>query len=588
MRVFKILNSFLTWQKKHISEKSFIIFLSIIVGAVAGLAAILLKTIVHFLQEITFANLQFREYFFFPLIGIFLAIILSKLLYKESIGHAISDVLFAIFKKSGKMARNKTYSRLATSSVTMGLGGSAGLEAPIVLTGSAIGSNIARLFFLHYKNRVLLIGCGAAGVISAIFNAPITGVIFSIEIILFDISLSSFIPLLVSSITATLVSILLYQDSTLVINQLMNPFQVENTLFYILLGIFCALVAIFFNSSAGFIGNRFNTIKRSFWRYLLGGGFLIGCILLFPSLYGEGYESIARIINNQSNKVLENNFLLQNNFQITELTIVLFLVLLIIFKCFAYSFTINAGGSGGTFAPSLFIGCFTGFTFAKFVNLFNLKNPLPEGNFALVGMAGVLSATQYAPLTAIFLIAELTGGYSLFVPLMIVSTIAYTTVSSFNPDSPYLRHLIAQGQYVKGGKDKKILAQLDIKRLIEKDFISINKDSLLKDLIDIIKKSKRNLFPVIDNEKSLVGYITLDDVREKMFDEKLQKNLKISSLMTRVSTVIEINEDMNDVIEKFETTESWNLPVVENKRYVGFISKSRIFSYYRNELIRSD
>ncbi len=588
MLVFRILNSFLSWQKKHLSEKNFMLILSIVIGVIAGLAAILLKKVVHFIQETTLSYSLLKEYFYLlPFVGILLAIILSKLLYREKIGHAISDILFAIFKKSGKMGTNKMYSRFFTSSVTVGLGGSVGLEAPIVLTGSAIGSNLGKVLFLSYKNKILLIGCGSAAVISAIFNAPIAGLIFSIEVILFDITLGYIIPLLTASLTATLTSILLYEDATLFVYREITSFQINNLLFYILLGIVSALIASFYIKSSDFIEKKFKLIKNSFSRYLLGTSLLVICIFLFPSLYGEGYHIISNILSNQSNKLFENSFLFSGLVDNAWL-VVAFFVCLIVFKCLAFSFTISAGGAGGTFAPSLFLGCLGGFTLARFVNSLNLNISLPENTFALVGMAGVLSATQYAPLTAIFLIAELTGGYTLFVPLMIVSAIAYTTVSYFNPDSPYIRYLIERGDYIKGSKDQKILFKLDSKRLIEKDFKTINQNLFLKDLIALIKKSRRNLYPVLNDEKELVGYITLDDVRDKMFDKDLQNTMKINALMTEIPAYIDVGEEMPSIIEKFEKTQAWNLPVVKNKKYIGFISKSRIFNYYRKELLQQD
>ena len=588
MLIFRILNSFLSWQKKYLSEKHFILILSIVVGIIAGLVAILLKKLVHFIQETMFNSSILEKYFYLlPFIGIFLAIVLSKLLYREKIGHAISDILFAIFRKSGKMNKNKMYSRFFTSSVTVGLGGSVGLEAPIVLTGSAIGSNLAKVLFLSYKNKVLLIGCGSAAVISAIFNAPIAGLIFSIEVILFDITLGYIIPLLAASLTATLTSILLYEDATLFIYREITYFRINNLVFYILLGIVSALIAIFYTKSSAFIEKKFEKIKSDYFRYWLGTSLLVICIFLFPSLYGEGYHIISNILSNESDKLFENSFLFANLVGYAWLAVGFF-VCLIIFKCLAFAFTIGAGGAGGTFAPSLFLGCIGGFTLARFVNNLDLNIFLPENTFALVGMAGVLSATQYAPLTAIFLIAELTGGYRLFVPLMVVSAIAYITVSYFNPDSPYIRHLIERGDYVKGSKDQKILYKLDSKKLIEKDFKPINKNLFLKDLIKLIKKSRRNLYPVLNDEKELVGYITLDDVRDKMFDKTLQNTIRISSLMTEIPVYLEVGEKMTSIIEKFEKTQAWNLPVVKNKKYIGFISKSRIFNYYREELLQQD
>ncbi len=594
---------FIKWRKRYISQYHFIILTSAFIGLGAGLAAIGLKKLTHHIGELVQSLEKISAYYYlFPFLGILLAILMNHLINREKkrgkgeitkpekdeadeSKHAISDVLFSIFKKSGKISPKKIYSRFITSSLTVGFGGSAGLEAPVVMVGSAMGSNVGRTLLLSTKERILLIGCGSAAVISAIFNAPITGLIFSIEVILFSITLNSFIALLTASLSATLISIFLYEDKTLFAFRTAYEFEFSNTFYFILLGIAMALIAKFFTVSNAWFEKKFEKIPNQLLRYLVGVSLLSLCIYFFPVLYGEGYTTISHILNHESHAIIGDNIEMVSLFNSVPALSILFFLAIIIFKCLAFSFTTGAGGVGGTFAPSLFLGCFGGFAFARAVNILDINVALPETIFALIGMAGVLSATQYAPLTAIFLIAELTGGYDLFVPLMIVSTISYLTVVYFNPDSPYLSGLIKKGHYIKGNRDEKILSNLDIDTLIEKDFSPVSDKAYFKDLIEIIKKNTRNIFPVVDEAGKLVGYITLDFVRDKMFDKKLQDTLKISDIMKKNPSVIYVGEKMISIIDKFEKTSSWNLPVVDNGKYIGFISKSRIFNFYRNEAI---
>ncbi|WP_020529586.1 chloride channel protein [Flexithrix dorotheae] len=576
----------LTWNIKYISERNFVLIISGIVGIVSGLAAVILKEAVHYIHHFLTSQ-DFTENYvqiLYPVIGLFFTILLAKALYREEqLGHAITDILYSIAKKSSVIGKSKTYSRMITSAFTVGFGGSAGLESPIVLTGSAIGSNIAQLVNFNYKLRTLMIGCGTAGVISAIFNAPVAGLIFSMEVILIDVSVSSFIPLLSASVSATLVSLVLLGEDVLFSFKLVDTFNAFDTPLYIALGILCGITSKTFLKVLHATEDLFEKLKNQYSRVLIGGALLSLTIFLVPPVFGEGYSIIKALLNNNHDPILDRSIFFDGK-EINDWIFLGYLVVIIIFKFVASSLTIGSGGSGGTFAPSMFLGGVTGFAFATLVNLTGFAY-ISESNFALVGMCGVLCGVQYAPLTAIFLIAELTGGYVLFIPLMIVSAISYSTVSFNNPISPYVTELYKRGEYAADDHDKKILNHLSIHSLIERDFKKIHQSAILEDLIKVISKSKRNIFPVLNGQNELTGIVTLDDVREIMFDGEKQKKVKISEIMNIPPAYIEYDEDMASVMQKFETANAWNLPVLKNGKYEGFISKSRIFNVYRKQLV---
>ncbi len=568
--------------KEKLGERLFIIFLSIVVGSIAGLSAILLKTTIHFIQYFLTKESYEENYyqFLYPIIGLILTTALAKRLYKESVGHAISDILYSISKRSAFLSKNKMYSRMVTSAATVGFGGSVGLESPMVLTGSAIGTNIAKYMNLNYRTRALMMGCGTAGVISAIFNSPIAGMIFSIEVILTNVSISNFTPLLLSSITATLLSISILGSDNLFSFNLSEPFLTRHIFYYLLLGMACGLISIFFTKILTFTEDIFTKIKNNYLKACIGGLCLTVMIFIAPAIYGEGYLVIKGFLNNDTSQIWQRfNHIL--NFE-NSWAYIFYLGLVLILKIIASCTTISAGGSGGVFAPSLFIGGTLGFIIATILNLFDID--VSVVNFTLVGMCGVMSGIQYAPLTAIFLIAEITGGYVLFLPLMLVSAMAYLTVSYINPHSMYLRDLIKRGDFSQDDPDKKILINLSIDRALETDLKTIDYEAKLKDLVKSIASSKRNIFPVLDKDKTLLGIITLDDVRELMFDKTKQDSLPVKMLMRKPLAIIDIHESMSSVMNKFEISDAWNLPVVENKKYRGMVSKSRIFSLYRTQL----
>lgn len=581
-----LLVKFLIWRIKHISNKNFVLFLSGIVGIIAGLAAVTLKQTVHLIQK--FLTQGFEYYNFLkialPFFGIFLTVLLARYLLKDTLGHGITNILYAISKKSGIIRRTLMYSRMITSAVTVGLGGSVGLEAPIVVTGSAIGSNFGRLFHLDYKRRTLLIGCGAAGAISAIFNSPIAGVIFTVEVILMEVTITALIPILIASVTASLVSLTLLGDEVLFSFRLRDPFTAGDVPYYILLGLICGLISVYFTRTTFMIERLIGRIHNKIKKAILGGLALGLIIFVFPPLYGEGYNTIKTLLAGQEIQIF-NTSLFQGGGDSILIT-GLFILGVLLIKPVASALTVGAGGSGGIFAPSLFIGGLTGFLYAYLVNIVFGEGTISTSNFLLVGMCGVMSGVLQAPLTAIFLIAEITSGYTLFVPLMLVSALAFSSSSYFEKYSIYTKHLIEQGDLIQYDKDRQVLSLINLKKIIEKDLLIIKPDATLKELTDLVKISQRNIFPVVNDDGELVGIVTLDDIREKMFDREARENLLVQTLMHNPPTQVTPQENMQSVMSKFELTGAWNLPVIENGKYIGFVSKSRIFNSYRKKLVR--
>ena len=559
--------------------------LSAVIGAIAGLAAVILKESVHLIQNFLLqsehADVNNYLIYFYPLIGIMITVLITRYYWKEKLGHGITDILFAISQKSSILMRGKMYSRMITSAITVGFGGSVGLEAPIVVTGTAIGSNIGRLMHMDYKNRTLLIGCGAAGAIAGIFNSPITGVIFSSEVILAGLGFATFIPLLIAAVCGSLVSLALLGDDVLFSFVLKDPFIASDTPFFILLGIFCGLISVYFTRLTYFVEHRITKIKNYAFRGLIGGLLLALIIFFFPPIYGEGYDTIKLLLNAHESDIVFQSFFSLN--YRNPLVFSFFMLGIVFLKPIASSLTIESGGSGGIFAPSLFLGGVLGFLFA-----FSLNSLTPAeislSNFTLVGMCGVMSGVLHAPLTAIFLIAEITGGYTLFVPLMLVSAISFSTISYFEKYSIYTKRLIERGDYMPHDKDKQLLSGIKIKKVIEKDLVSVKPYEKLSDLVRVVRKSKRNIFPVVDDENVLVGIIMLDDIRDIMFDEAAQENTVISSIMSDPPAFVSSKDSMQSVMNTFEITGAWNLPVIKDGKYIGFVSKSRIFNTYRTKL----
>lgn len=570
------------------SNQTFILILSGIIGVFSGLAAVVLKTGVHTIQSFltedfypAYANFM---YILYPLIGVSMAFLLGKYILKDLGGHGIPDILFTISKKASIIPRIKIFSRILTSSLTVGFGGSVGLEAPMVVTGSAIGSNVGSRMHLSAKKRTLLIGCGAAGAISAIFGAPIGAVIFAIEVILMEISTASFIPLLLASVTGSLTSMILIGEESLFNFNLKDSFEAAHMPYYLLLGIISGLVSLYFSKTVLVTEKLIEGLENPWLRITYGGAILGFMVFLLPPIYGEGYDTLNLLIDGNATQILEKSPF----FSALEdsKTILLFLLGIILIKPIASAVTIGAGGSGGIFAPSLFVGGITGFLFAYSKNLLGFHIELPLAHFALVAMCGVMAGVQHAPLSAIFLIAEITGGYELFIPLMFVSAISFITKTYFQKHSVYSLQLKAQGKYLPENKDEELLDTISLSQVIEKDLLPIHTDAQLTDLIELVKRSKRNIFPVIDNAHELKGIVTLDDIRHIMFDVEKQKNVLVRQLMHSPPEILFSNENMQSAMDKFEKSGAWNLPVVENNRYLGFVSKSKIFNAYRKKLQR--
>lgn len=578
---------FLLWREKHVKEKSFVIFLAFLTGLFGGIAALLLKFLIHLISsnltshiEITGANYM---YLIYPFIGIILATAYVRFFVKDNISHGVTRVLYAISQNKSRLKPHNMYSSVIASAMTIGFGGSVGAEGPIVATGASIGSNLGQLFKMSPRILMILVGCGAAAGIAGIFKAPIAGVLFTIEVLMLDLTTVSVMPLLISSVTAaTLAYIFTGYDLEFFFVQ-SEKFVMQRIPFVILLGVLCGLVSLYFTRVMNMMENFFKKKLKSQWkRGLIGGIILAGLIFLFPPLYGEGYSSINGLLGGEPSSIVESSIFYSdggNNW-----FILFFVGCIVLFKAFATSATNGGGGVGGTFAPSLYVGCMTGFFFAFLLNNFVPGLDLSIKNFALIGMAGVMSGVMHAPLMAIFLTAEMTGGYDLFLPLLIVSAISYGTIKLFEPFSIYTMRLAQRGELLTHHKDRAVLTLLKMDSVIEQDFMTVNPDMNLKQMVDVISKSNRNLFPVIDSKGTLLGVVLLDEIRNIMFRPDLYKRMYVRRFMSAPPAKIEINESMERVMKIFDDTGAWNLPVVDKGKYVGFVSKSKIFNSYRRVL----
>ncbi|HEX7492604.1 MAG TPA: chloride channel protein [Bacteroidales bacterium] len=569
-----------------IDQVKLVYLLSLLVGLLSALAAAILKYSIHYTHKILTEGITTLSgnllYLAYPLAGMFLTLMFVRYIVKDNIRHGISRVLFSISRKKSHLNTHNTWSSIIASTLTIGFGGSVGAEAPIVLTGSSIGSTIGRFFNLNYKNITLLIGCGAAGAISGIFKAPIAGIVFTLEILMLDLTISSIVPLLISSVTAATVAYFLMGDKVLFSFNVIGTFNISNIPWYLLLGVVSGLVSLYFSRMTLFLEGSYDKIRNSYVRLILGGIVLGGLIYLFPPFYGEGYDTIMSMLQGNTDIVLSNSIF--NQFSDDFLAIILFMSGLVLFKVVASSSTNGAGGVGGIFAPTLFIGGINGFLVASLLKkLINVD--LPDNRFVLVGMAGMMAGVMHAPLTAIFLIAEITGGYNLLIPLIITSTVAYITTRSFEKHSIYHVQLAEQGDLITHDKNKAVLTRMNWKKEIETDLIKVKPSDTLGDLVKIIAKSKRNLFPVVDEYNILEGVLSLDDVREIMFQQELYETTFVKDLMSIPPSYIDKKENIEAVMDAFRKTEAWNLPVLDKGYYVGFISKSRIFSTYRELLI---
>lgn len=566
---------------KYIDYKAYIIITSVIIGIISALAAIILKNAVHFIKyllqfEFNFRNFNFL-YFLYPIIGIIVVILFTKYFLKQKLSKGLSNLIYALSKKSPDIPAHQMYSHMVTSAATVGFGGSVGLEAPIVSTGAAIGANTAKRLRLNPLDRNLLIACGSASGISAIFNSPIAGIIFAFEVLLPEISIPSFIPLLIASATASVFSNLLYADKLFYL--VTQGWEFKALPFYVILGLITGLVSSYmvkvtFKVEDIFIQSKTGTIKK----LLIGGSILGLLILVFPPLYGEGYDIINSLFKGNTDTLISNA--IYKDWLPGEWGVVFVGIAIIFIKVIATSLTIGSGGNGGIFAPSLFTGAIVGLVFSQIFHLSGIID-LNQANFIAASMAGVLSGVIHAPLTAIFLIAEITGGYSLFVPLMIVSATSYLLARYHEPYSVYTKILAKEKGWKKDNKDKNLLDQINVADIIEKDFAVIYNSEELAQVLEKVYQSKRNIYPVCDESNILVGVIYLNDIKDYVFKVKHTNGKRVIDFMRKPPEIIDVNEQVMEVMMKFELTDAWHLPVVENGVYVGFVSKSRLLSIYR-------
>jgi len=577
----------IAWRELHIKQRQFILILSFFVGIFSSIAAFLLKTAIHLIQTLLTENFSRTNvnylYLIFPVVGIFLASLFVRYIVKDNISHGVTRILYALSQRKSILKLHNVWSSLVGSSITIGFGGSVGAEAPIVLTGSAIGSNLGRFFKMDQKTLMLLVGCGAAGAIGGIFKAPIAGLVFTLEVLMLDMTLTAIVPLLISSVTATSLSYFFSGSSFTFEFGKYEPFAISRIPYLILLGIVCGLVSLYFTRGMNKIEGFFRKYQNPYTKLVIGGSMLSLLIFIFPPLYGEGYETIVKLLNGHSASVLDQSFFL--GLGNSPWVIIAYLALIVIFKIFASAATTASGGVGGIFAPSLFVGCLTGFVVAKVLNIFGFHIPIE--NFALAGMSGLMSGVMHAPLTGIFLIAELTGGYNLFMTLMIVSTVSYLTIILFEPHSLYAMRLAQKGELLTHHKDKAILTMLHMHNFIETDFMELYPDMTLGQLVKAISQSKRNIFQVLNPAtRVIVGIVLVDEVRNIMFRPDLYERFKVSKLMTSIPATLNVKMPMEQVMDVFEDTGSWYLPVVDdNKVYLGFCSKSKIFNSYRHVLV---
>lgn len=566
-------------------ESKMLLIMAFIVGAGSGLAAVVLKQCIHFFQWILTGWFNTPSdsflYFIYPGLGMLMALLFVKFFVKDNIGHGVTKVLLAVSKNESKIKSHNMWSSIAASSVTIGFGGSVGAEAPIVYTGAAIGSNVARSLGLSYKNMTILLGCGAAGAVAGIFKAPMAGVLFTFEILLFNMSMSSLLPFVLSSITATTISYLFLGEAVAFENALI-PFSIKNIPLYVIFGIACGYASLYFTRTTLWLEDKIKNINGTYRRWIICAMSLGLLIFIFPPLYGEGYQVLTDLLNNRSSDAIGTSFL--SNILSDGWLLPIFFIGVFFAKVFSMSLTNAGGGVGGTFGPTLFMGGVFGFIIARLINLSGAQ-AVPEVNFVLVGMAGLMSGVMQAPLTAIFLIAEITGGYTLLMPLIITSAMAFATIRMYEPYSIYTKRIAKQGNLLTHDSDMAVLTLLKTDELIENDFASIGIDNTLGDLVNVIAHSKRNIFPVLDSKGMIQGIINLNNVREIMFDKSKYSSVKVYSLMKPSPDLVKCDEHMESVMNKFEVTGEWNLPVVNNEGvYMGFVSKSKIFSSYREQL----
>lgn len=583
-RVYNRWTRVIEWREKHIKEKNFVIMLALVVGVICGFAAQLLKFLIHSVQGLVTVNLNTSSlnwiYLVTPIVGIIIVSLFVKYIVKDNISHGITKVLYSISRNKSRLKRHNMYTSLLASSVTIGMGGSVGAEGPIVYTGAAIGSNVGQAFRLSPRILMILVGCGAAAGIAGVFRAPIAGMLFTLEVLMIDLTQATVMPLLIASVSgATLAYIFEGYNAEFFFAQ-NEPWLMRKIPFALLLGLVSGFMSLYFTKAMLMMEDFFRKINHRVVKLIVGGVILSTLIFLFPALYGEGYFAINHLLDNDPMALTEGTIFYIDRENVWFIAFYIFLIVLM--KAFATSATNGAGGVGGTFAPTLFVGAMFGFLFAYIMNMLGVD--ISTKNFALLGMAGLMSGVMHAPLMGIFLTAEMTGGYELFLPLLIVSGVSYMTIRIFEPYSLYTMRLAKRGDLLTHEKDKTVLTLLKIDNVIEHDFKHVSPDMNLKQMVDIIATSSRNLFPVVDKDGMLKGVVVLDDIRNIMFRPDLYKKMHVNRFMTSPLAILELNYPMDKVMDIFDKTHAWNLPVVDNGKYVGFVSKSKIFNSYRRVL----
>ena len=578
------------WCERRLSPRQFILLLSFIVGIATALAAQILKWLIHEIEHLLTSSFDVTQsnwlFLVYPVVGIYLTALFIKYIVRDDIGHGVTKILYAISRRQGHIRRHNCWTSVIASALTIGFGGSVGAESPIVLTGSAIGSDLGRIFKLDHKTLMLLIGCGASGAVAGIFKAPIAGLVFTLEVLMIDLTMASLLPLLISCLTATCVTYSLTGTEAQFSFQLLDPFTVERVPTAILLGIFCGLVSLYFTRTMNSFEQVFGRLKGLYPRLLLGGSVLAVLIYFFPPLYGEGYATIGTLLSGHAGEDVDsvmNNSLFYGHSE----CLLLYLGLIILLKVFATTATNGGGGCGGTFAPSLFLGCISGFVFSRLWNQYApIDIHVPETNYALLGMAGVMSGVFHAPLTGVFLIAELTGGYDLFIPLMIVSVSSYLTINVFEPHSIYSMRLARKGELLTHHKDRSVLTLMSLDAVIEKNVPQLRPDMDLGQVVRVVSNEKSNMFAVTDLKGTLLGVINLESIRKVIFRSELYRRYTVRQLMEQPRATLGTDEPMSTVMETFQNSDADMLPVVDAEHhFVGFISKARLFSAYRRIMV---
>ena len=580
------LETIIAFAQSMLTPKQFIFLSAVLVGISAAFAVIVLKTFAHWVFSFaTYVSGILKLGFLnsiLPIIGIVLTVFVVKKVLGGTIQKGTSQILYAVAKKASIIPKKQMYAQIVTSSLTVGLGGSAGLESPIVITGAAFGSNYAQKYKLSYKDRTLLIGCGVAAGIAAAFNAPIAGVLFAIEVLLVDVSIAAFTPIMIAAATGALVSVIALDEEILLSFKQQQSFDYHNIIFYILLGLFTGFISVYYSRNFQKVEQFFENLKLSpYKKALFGSSILAILIFIFPTLFGEGYESIKTLSDNDPGKLLENT--LFSSFRDNSWALLVFVGLTMMLKVFATGITLGSGGNGGNFAPSLFLGSYVGFFFSKFINLTGLTK-LPVSNFTLVGMAGILSGLFHAPLTAIFLIAEITGGYNLMIPLMIVASISFAISKRFEKHSMDVKNLAKKGHAFTSNKDTNILSTLETTSIIQTDYLTVFSNENLERLVDLISHSNQVIFAVVDSEKNLLGIVHFNDIREIIFNAYRVKYTLVKEIMIEPTEIISPDDSMEMVMNKFEKSKKAFLPVLKEGKYFGFISKSVALEAYRTKL----